>query len=134
MKFAAIAALAGASNAITLWTTTGQIAYVEDDEESNVQLNDWAAGPSGTLGAGEYARVTPARFSADSDDIFMRSMINNYATELNDAPKDAPPHPSGHFILTESEAKAAAQEVLSPIKPSAVKLSLDTSVPTGPKP
>merc|ERR1711934_131046 len=110
MKFAF---LIGASQAITLWTTTGQIAYVEDDaEEMNVQLNDWTAGVSGQLGAGEYSRVTPARFSADSDDIFMRSMINNYATELNDAPKDAPPHPSGHFILTESEAKAAAQEVL----------------------
>jgi len=29
----------------------------------------------------EYKRVIPARFSADSDDIFMRSMIANYALE-----------------------------------------------------
>jgi hypothetical protein len=42
----------------------------------------------------------------------MRSMIANYATELNLEDKDAPPVPSGQFVLTESEARAAAQEVL----------------------
>ena len=76
------------------------------------KLNDWIAGSSGSLGAAEYKRVITPRFSADSDDIFMRSMISSYATELNLQDKDAPPVPSGHFILTESEAKAAANEVL----------------------
>ena len=38
-------------------------------------------GQSGKLGGGAYDRVTPARFSADSDDIFMRSVIQNYAQE-----------------------------------------------------
>merc|ERR1711934_30805 len=108
-----IAALIASTQAITLWTTTGEIAYVEEEPEAtNLQISDWIAGSSGTLGAAEYSRVTPARFSADSDDIFMRSMIQNYATELNDAAPDAPPHPSGKFVLTESEAKAAASEVL----------------------
>ena len=36
-------------------------------------------GQSGKLGGGVYDRVTPARFSADNDDIFMRSVIQNYA-------------------------------------------------------
>ena len=30
---------------------------------------------------GKYERVVPSRFSADSDDIFMRSMISKYALE-----------------------------------------------------
>ena len=38
-------------------------------------------GQSGKLGGGAYERITPARFSADSDDIFMRSVIQNYAQE-----------------------------------------------------
>ena len=29
----------------------------------------------GMIGAGGYERVTPLRFAADEDDIFMRSMI-----------------------------------------------------------
>ncbi len=35
----------------------------------------------GQLADGGYNRVIPGRFSADSDDIFMRSMYNNYAIE-----------------------------------------------------
>ena len=36
-------------------------------------------GQSGKLGGGSYNRVTPARFSGDADDIFMRSVVQNYA-------------------------------------------------------
>ena len=80
MKFFAISALLGLSQGITLWTTNGQVAYEESDSDSDdmaVQLGDdyFHAGESGQLGSKEYERVTPARFSADSDDIFMRSMI-----------------------------------------------------------
>ena len=64
------------------------------------------------MGSGEYERVIPARFSADSDDIFMRSMIKSYATEKNLAAKDAEPVPSGKFMLNETNMKAAAGEVL----------------------
>ena len=83
MKFTiALAALLASTQAITLWTTNGQVAYEESDSESDedeaaIQLGDdyFHAGESGQLGAKEYERVTPARFSADSDDIFMRSMV-----------------------------------------------------------
>ena len=66
-------------------------------------------GQSGKLGGGAYDRVTPARFSADSDDIFMRSVIQNYAQE--GSWKDG--EPTGVFTLTESSAKALAKEVLA---------------------
>ena len=66
-------------------------------------------GQSGRLGGGAYDRVTPARFSADSDDIFMRSVIQNYAIE--GASKEG--EPTGVFTLTESGAKKLATEVLA---------------------
>ena len=66
-------------------------------------------GQSGKLGGGAYSRVTPERFSADSDDIFMRSVIQNYAQE--GATKEG--EPTGVFTLTESSAKALAMEVLA---------------------
>ena len=86
MKFCAIAALLGYSNAITLWTLNGKVAYTDDEYENNelVQLEGddddkpteyFHAGEHGQLGAKEYERVVPARFASDDDDIFMRSMI-----------------------------------------------------------
>ena len=66
------------------------------------------AGEHGQLGAREYERVVPARFSADSDDIFMRSMIQNYAMEE----KTDDGVPSGRFWMNESITRAAAREVL----------------------
>merc|ERR1712167_135488 len=68
----------------------------------------------GMLGAKEYKRVIPARFQGDGDDIYMRSMIENYALEKklggdDDATKDTP---TGKFFLDETGAKAAASEVL----------------------
>ena len=66
-------------------------------------------GQSGKLGGGVYNRVIPARFEADSDDIFMRSVLNSYAQEGAD--KDGTP--TGVFTLSESSAKALAQEVLA---------------------
>ena len=66
-------------------------------------------GQSGKLGGGAYDRVTPARFAADSDDIFMRSVIQNYAQE--GSWKDG--EPTGVFTLTESSAKALSMEVLA---------------------
>lgn len=65
MKFTAAAALIGTSQAITLWTTRGEIAYFEaDDVEDtmNLQLNDWHPGQHEMLGAAAYERVFPARF------------------------------------------------------------------------
>merc|ERR1712072_1153284 len=96
MKYTlALAALLGLThveetNAITIWTTRGEIAYEESesDEEEAVQLNDWHPGQSGTLGKAEYKRVITPRFSSDDDDIFMRSMIENYAIEKSTECKD----------------------------------------------
>merc|ERR1719263_2535348 len=75
-----------------------------------ISLNDvFQPGQSGKLGGGAYNRVTPARFSADSDDIFMRSVIQNYAQEHQDGDGE----PTGVFTLNELSAKALAQEVLA---------------------
>merc|ERR1719503_253696 len=62
-----------------------------------------------------YERVTTVRFSADSDDIFMRSMIEQYAIEskvCKDEEKKEDCRPSGHFFLNKSGARAAGAEVL----------------------
>ena len=87
------------------------------DDEANVQLagDYFVPGDSGTLGAKAYKRVITPRFSADTDDIFMRSMIENYAVEEK-TPKtdtDAGGLPTGKFWMTKSGAYAAAQEVLA---------------------
>ena len=112
MKFAILALLGVVSAKTTLFRTNGEIAY-EEAEESNIQIDDWHPGQSGTLGSGEYARVTPARFASDDDDIFMRSMIQNYAIDKNceeDDKKD--PFPCGKFIMNQATMRAAASEVL----------------------
>jgi hypothetical protein len=85
----------------------------------NVQLGDdkyFHAGETGSLGAKEYARVVPPRFSSDNDDIFMRSMISNYALEEKTAPDAAGVgggEPTGNFWMSESTSRAAAAEVLA---------------------
>ena len=111
MKFAIAALLGAVSAKTTLYTVNGEVAY-EEPEEMNLQINDWHPGQSGTLGAGSYERVTPARFSADSDDIFMRSMIENYAIDKDCAGKDEDPRPCGKFVMNEVTMRAAASEVL----------------------
>ena len=66
-----------------------------------------------------YERVTPARFSADTDDIFMRSMIEQYALEERtkvvehaDGLKTGG-EPSGKFWMNQASALAASKEVLA---------------------
>ena len=56
----------------------------------------------------KYERVPPARFSADSDDLFMRSVIMKYAAEE----KTEDGAPSGNFFLNEASTRALASEVL----------------------
>ena len=62
---------------------------------------------TGTLDK-KYERVVPARFADGADDLFMRSMIMNYAREG----KNADGSPNGKFFLNEKETRAAASEVL----------------------
>merc|ERR1719450_601494 len=116
MKFTALAALIGTSQAITLWTTHGEIAYFEADDMSddmNIQLDDWHPGQHEMLGAKAYERVIPARFETDDDDIFMRSMIKNYAIDKNcEEDEDKDPYPCGKFVMNQATMRAAASEVL----------------------
>ena len=72
-------------------------------------------------GAG-YTRVTTARFAADTDDIFMRSMIEQYAVEG----KTFGGEPSGQFYMNYNSTKAAAAEVLATHKGLTGSAYLDT--------
>ena len=81
-----------------------------DDDFVQTAGDFYMPGQSGKLGGGVYDRVIPARFNADSDDIFMRSVLNNYARE---AAEEKTGKPLGIFYLTESDAKALAGEVLA---------------------
>ena len=136
MKYTlAIAAILGLVSieqvqAITVYTTSGAVAYessdssddtssdsdvqmvqVQDDDESDHSKEYFPAGTDEMLGdsiMGEYKRVTPPRFADDTDDIFMRSMIEQYALEQ----KTKKGFPSGNFWMNEATTKAAAFEVL----------------------
>ena len=82
----------------------------ESDEETNVQF------VPGDEQKGVYERKIPARFEADSDDLFMRSMLTAYCTE-EETEEDKKTgykggEPTGTFTMTEAQSKAAATEVL----------------------
>ena len=89
----------------------------ESEESEDVQIGDdevdhsgefFKVTEAGKLGGGGYERVTTARFAADSDDIFMRSMVEQYALEGKN--KDG--SPNGQFWMDEAAARSAASEVL----------------------
>lgn len=62
----------------------------------------------------KYERVAPEHFSTGSDDLFMRSMIMNYADEGKDCDADTKEcKPNGQFTMTEAATRAASAEVLS---------------------
>jgi hypothetical protein len=118
----AIAALVANTQAITLYTMNGQIAYqgageledvsllqMEKPEEYPEKKEYFHAGATGMLGEKEYTRVVPARYASDNDDIFMRSMIQNYALEL----KTKEGLPTGKFFMNPATTRAAAEEVLT---------------------
>ena len=56
----------------------------------------------------KYERVLPVQFADGNDDLFMRSMIMNYAREG----KNEDGSPNGVFDVTEAQARGAASEVL----------------------
>ena len=97
------------------------------EEESLIQVGGvagpafepWMSGTEHVNFGSAYSRVTPANFAADSDDIFMRSVIENYAQEGSDCDDDGDGNPvvttckgTGVFTLNKSAAKALATEVL----------------------
>merc|ERR1719197_1114567 len=95
-----------------------------------VKINDYFFARDigrGTVDA-KYERVPPVRFSADSDDLFMRSMINTYAAEE----KTKEGVPNGNFFLNEASARRAATEVVGTHKGlsgDALKTYIDTYFP-----
>ena len=109
------------------------LADDSSSDSENVQLGDdvdhsgefFKSGEHGMIGSGEYKRVTTARFAADSDDIFMRSMIEQYSLEGKN--KDG--SPNGQFWMDEANARAASAEVLTTHKQMTGK-ALDTYLKT----
>jgi hypothetical protein len=93
-------------------------ASSSDEEENDVQVGDdeevdhsaefFKATEHMQAGAGAYTRVTTSRYAADEDDIFMRSMIEQYALEGKN--KDG--SPNGQFWMDEAASRAASAEVL----------------------
>jgi hypothetical protein len=83
------------------------------DDETNVALEGDDFFEARENGTGpldkKYERVAPEHFSAGTDDLFMRSMIMNYALEGKD--KDGAP--TGVFVLNEAQTKGASAEVLA---------------------
>ena len=76
----------------------------------------------------KYERVLPPQFADSSDDLFMRSMIMNYAREG----KNEDGSPNGVFTMTEAQTRGAAAEVLGTHKKlsgAALKTYLDTYFP-----
>jgi hypothetical protein len=84
------------------------LVELEGDDEVDHSNEFFLPGQHEMLGGGGYERQTPARFAADSDDIFMRSMIEQYALEQ----KTKEGYPSGRFWMDEAATRAAAAEVL----------------------
>ena len=93
----------------------GESESESDDEEVQTQFDTI---PVGYDGAHFYERVIPERFSKDTDDIFMRSMITAYAheekskvVEHDDGTKTGG-EPTGKFWMNKEDALSAAKEVL----------------------
>ena len=105
MKYIALAAVLG-------------LAAATEKPEATPPYNAWESVKDGAAD-GKYERVVTSHFSADSDDIFMRSMIKKYAVEertdsetLDDGTKIGG-EPTGKFWMTKSTALAASKEVLN---------------------
>lgn len=105
-------------------STLMQESSSESDSDSSddemVQLNKWYTtfDESKDVSDHGYQRAVSANFAADTDDIFMRSMIKNYAVEKGACDEDADGKeinckPSGKFWMDKGGARAAAAEVLA---------------------
>merc|ERR1719456_1954321 len=120
MKYA-IVLLLGITSAVRLHDCDGDA----DDHSCEV----FSPQQDGMLDKGYERAVTP-RFDADTDDIFMRSMIKTYALEK----KNYDGSPSGVFIMNEAGARAAAWRFLRHIRDSPVVPETNTWPPTSPRP
>merc|ERR1711998_509435 len=82
-----------------------------DSDVDFVQQKDFFPRDNGHAG---YERKIPVNFQTNDDVIFMRSVIQDFATE-GEFPKDDPREgePTGVFTLNEAQAKALGSAVLS---------------------
>jgi hypothetical protein len=86
------------------------VSWVGDGETVALRGDFFEARENGTGPLDKkYERVAPEHFSAPSDDLFMKSMIMNYALEAKD--KDGAP--TGAFFMNEAATRAASGEVLA---------------------
>merc|ERR1711934_357449 len=85
--------------------------------EKNPIYNAWESVKDGAAD-GKYERVLTPHFSADSDDIFMRSMLTKYAhekrtsREMLDDGAIIGGEPTGSFWMSKKDMFRAAKEVL----------------------
>ena len=125
MKYAlAIVALLGMVsveevNALTRRAPVG-VTFVQDSSDSSDSDDDLVQTHGDffyarDIGTGpldkKYERKVPEQFATGNDDLFMRSMIQNYAREGKTDEDE--PQPNGVFSLTEASTRAAAAEVLA---------------------
>ena len=99
MKYTLFAAILGATAAIKI--------QKGDEVDHSGEFFEARENGTGPLDK-KYERVPPEHFATGSDDLFMKSMIMNYAQEG----KDKEGAPNGQFFMTEAQTKAAAAEVL----------------------
>ena len=121
MRFISAALMVAAVSAIDLTkssrhqsesSSSSSSSSSSDHEDTFLMLTSGGFYKVQDIGTGsldkKYERVVPEHFSAGSDDLFMKSMIMNYAQEG----KDKEGAPNGQFFMTEAQTKAAAAEVL----------------------
>merc|ERR1711937_169111 len=100
MKYFTVVAILGAASAIKLAKEKEEV----DHSNEFFEARENGTGPLDK----KYERVPPEHFATGSDDLFMKSMIMNYAQEG----KDKEGAPNGQFFMTEAQTKAASAEVL----------------------
>ena len=113
---------------LILMSLLGAQAIKIQKEEVDHSGEFFIPGDTGMIGENGYERVVPVNFASDDDDIFMRSMIENYALEAKN--KDGTP--SGKFWMDKEGARAAAAEVLEThkgLKGDDLHLYLETYFP-----
>ena len=108
MKYFAFVALLGLSqvNAIARFQPQG-VTFLEENEAVQIG-DDYPYYMNGWGGYHTYERDVPERFMTEEDDLLMRSMYDNYATEGQNEDTHMP---DGNFWLTEDNAKRASIEV-----------------------
>ena len=111
MKFTIALALLGLTTAIRPSEERFlQVHGADEDEEVDHSKEFYEAREDGTgMLDNKYERVIPEHFMAAGDDLFMRSMLKNYALEGKN--KDG--SPNGNFVMNEAVARAASKEVLA---------------------